>query len=279
MKSPTVTVLKKKYNRVLSDKEMIEMKEEKVSDMLRKDIEDALTMRKIALTASFMALVFLSTALIYIIIPSAGGFFVLGETFVYIAALVGGPVVGAIAAGAGAAMADMALGFGSFAPGTLVIKGAEAFIVGSVYRMLKNERKEIQLLITGAITSFLIIFTAIFSLDTIEGEFILHTVVEKTITFSFPGYILLIIAFILASIIWYSYIKLGEKGKMAISCLVGGTVMVIGYFIYEISFVDYTVEGAASEIPFNIAQVIFGIAIALPVVSYLKKLGVLPEEE
>jgi len=258
---------------------MIEMKDEKLADILRKDIEDALTMRKIALTASFMALVFLSTALIYIIIPSAGGFFILGETFVYIAALVGGPIVGAVAAGGGAAMADMALGFGSFAPGTLVIKGAEAFIVGFIYRMLKNERKEIQLLITGAITSFLIIFTAIFSLETIEGEFILHTVVEKTIVFDFPGYILVVVALALSAIIWYAYLKLAEKGKMAIACLAGGTVMVIGYFIYEITFVDYTVEGAASEIPFNIAQVIFGIAIALPVVSYLKKLGILPEEE
>jgi len=237
---------------------MIEMKDEKITDMWRKDIEDALTMRKIALTASFMALVFLSTALVYIILPAAGGFFLLGETFVYIAALVGGPVVGAIAAGAGAAMADMALGFGSFAPGTLVIKGTEAFIVGSIYRMLKNERKEVQLLITGAITGFLIIFTAIFSLDTIEGEFILHTFVEKTIAFDFPGYILLIVAALLSFIIWYTYLKFGEKGKMAIACLAGGTVMVIGYFIYEITFVDYTVEGAASEIPFNIAQVVFG---------------------
>jgi uncharacterized membrane protein len=258
---------------------MIELENEKISSILRKDLEDALTMRKIALTASFMALVFLSTALIYIIIPSAGGFFILGETFVYISALVGGPIVGAIASGGGAAMADMALGFGSFAPGTLVIKGTEAFIVGSLYRMLKNNKKEVQLLVTGAITGFLLIFTGIFSLDKIEGEFILHTVVEKTIAFSFPGYILLIIALILSVIIWYAHLKLGEKGKMAIACLAGGTIMVIGYFIYEISVVDYTIEGAASEIPFNIAQVVFGIAIALPVVSYLKKLGVLSDDE
>ena len=67
--------------------------------------------------------------------------------------------------------------------------------------------------------------------------------------------------------------------KMAIACLAGGTVMVIGYFIYETVFMYYTVGGAASEIPFNIAQVVFGIAIALPVVSYLRKLGVISEEE
>ncbi|MCG3218040.1 MAG: hypothetical protein KAR35_03495, partial [Candidatus Heimdallarchaeota archaeon] len=95
----------------------------------------------------------------------------------------------------------------------------------------------------------------------------------------FPGYILLIVAVLLSFTIWYTYLKFGEKGKMAIACLAGGTVMVIGYFIYEITFVDYTIGQAAGEIPFNIAQVIFGIAIALPVVSYLKKLGVLSEDE
>ena len=258
---------------------MIELKEEKFTDMLRKDIKDALTMRKIALTASFMALVFLSTVLVYFGLTAGGGFFILGESFVYIAALVGGPVVGAIAAGGGAAMADMALGWGTFAPGTLVIKGTEAFIVGSVYRMLKNERKEIQFLITGAITAFLLIFTGNYAQNTIEGASEPIPGTDIVIEFNFSGYIFLIIAILLSVILWYTVLKLGEKGKMAIACLAGAPVMIIGYFIYEISFVDYTVEGAATEVPFNIAQVIFGIAIALPVVSYLKKLGVLPEEE
>ena len=51
----------------------------------------------------------------------------MAEIFV---ALAFGPVVGLVAAGIGAAIADLALGYGSFAPLTLIAHGSLGFLAG-----------------------------------------------------------------------------------------------------------------------------------------------------
>jgi uncharacterized membrane protein len=85
----------------------------------------------IAAAAVFASLVFVVTALIPpITIPATSGYFNLGEPIIYIAALVFGPLIGGVAGGLGASLADAYLGFAYFAPGTLIIKGLEGAIVG-----------------------------------------------------------------------------------------------------------------------------------------------------
>jgi uncharacterized membrane protein len=85
----------------------------------------------IATAAVFASLVFVVTGLIPpITIPATSGYFNLGEPIIYIAALVFGPIVGGVAGGIGASLADAYLGFAYFAPGTLIIKGFEGIIVG-----------------------------------------------------------------------------------------------------------------------------------------------------
>src|SRR4030066_1155450 len=91
---------------------------------------------KLALATTFAALVFVVTSQIPpISIPATSGYFNFGETIIYIAALVFGPFVGAVAGGVGAAVADM-LAAPQFAPGTLVIKSFEGAIVGFLYKKL-----------------------------------------------------------------------------------------------------------------------------------------------
>lgn len=86
---------------------------------------------KITLAALFAGLVFVVTSLIPPIpIPATGGYFNLGEATIYVAALLFGPFVGAFSGGIGAMLADVYLGYGLFAPGTLIIKGVEGAIVG-----------------------------------------------------------------------------------------------------------------------------------------------------
>jgi len=62
-------------------------------------------------------------------VPATSGYFNIGETIIYITAILFGPYVGAIAGGVGAAISDMLLA-PVFAPGTLVIKALEGAIVG-----------------------------------------------------------------------------------------------------------------------------------------------------
>lgn len=94
---------------------------------------------KVAITAVMTALVTISTMFIAIPIPYTGGFFNIGEIFIYIAAILFGPYAGAIAGGVGAALADVALSYGMFAPGTLIGKGLEGFVVGFLYHKFKRE--------------------------------------------------------------------------------------------------------------------------------------------
>ena len=93
-----------------------------------------------------------------------------------------------------------------------------------------------------------------------------------------PGYIFLIISIILSTLVLLVLFLLKEKGEMALSCILGGIIIVIGYFLYETYILSYEASQAALEIPFNIAQVIFGAAIAIPIVSYLRELGVIDIE-
>jgi uncharacterized membrane protein len=85
---------------------------------------------QIAAAALFASLVFVVTyAIPPITIPATSGYFNVGETIIYTAALIFGPLVGALAGGVGAALADALLA-PQFAVGTLIIKGLEGAIVG-----------------------------------------------------------------------------------------------------------------------------------------------------
>jgi uncharacterized membrane protein len=84
---------------------------------------------KLAIAAVFAALVCIATIVFTISIPATSGYFNLGETVIYVAALLFGPYVGGLAGGVGASIADMIVA-AQFAPGTLVIKGVEGLIVG-----------------------------------------------------------------------------------------------------------------------------------------------------
>ena len=94
---------------------------------------------KITFAAIFAALVFIVTSQIPPIpIPATGGYFNVGEAIIYVAALLFGPFVGAFSGGMGAMLADVYLGYGYFAPGTLIIKGVEGAIVGFLNIKLKD---------------------------------------------------------------------------------------------------------------------------------------------
>ena len=106
---------------------------------------------KVAAAAIFAALVAVATLLFVLPIPgSAGGYFNLGETLIYIPALLLGPLVGATA-GAGATFADILSGFAQFAPGTFTIKAIEGFIVGFINQKLNMKIKNITISATIAV--------------------------------------------------------------------------------------------------------------------------------
>lgn len=85
----------------------------------------------IATTAIFAALVAVTT-FFHIPMPKTQGFLNFGDAIIFITGIFFGPLAGLIAGGIGSALMDIILGYAIWAPFTLVIKGAEGFIVGLI---------------------------------------------------------------------------------------------------------------------------------------------------
>ena len=86
--------------------------------------------KTIALTAICIAVVTVLVAIVPIPIPATGGFTHPGAIAEIFVAVAFGPIIGMIAAGVGAALADLILGYGSFAPLTLVAHGSLGLLAG-----------------------------------------------------------------------------------------------------------------------------------------------------
>jgi uncharacterized membrane protein len=89
-----------------------------------------MTAQRIALTAVCIAIVAVLVSSIPVPIPATGGFTHPGAVAEIFIALAFGPVVGGIAAAVGAAVADLALGYGSFAPLTFLAHGCLGVLAG-----------------------------------------------------------------------------------------------------------------------------------------------------
>jgi uncharacterized membrane protein len=99
--------------------------------MMRKE---ASSTALIAMAAVMAALVCITTMLIQIPIPATEGFFNIGDAMIMIAALTGGPIVGAFAGGIGSSLADLLGGWYIWVIPTLIIKGTEGVLAGWILR-------------------------------------------------------------------------------------------------------------------------------------------------
>lgn len=105
--------------------------------------------KRLVLTALFAAATTVATYIIRF--PFAHGFLNLGETIIYTAALTLGPVVGGVAGGLGAALADIFAGYMiPWAPITFVVKGIEGYLVGKFGYDRKVRGGMIAILIGGS---------------------------------------------------------------------------------------------------------------------------------
>lgn len=96
-------------------------------------------LQKMVLAAMFAALTYVATNIIHIPMPATGGYINLGDCMVLLGAFLLGPIYGAAAGGIGSMLADLLLGYLSYAPGTLLIKGLMAFCAALIFRGLKGK--------------------------------------------------------------------------------------------------------------------------------------------
>jgi len=89
--------------------------------------------------------------LISIPLPSGYGYVNLGDAGVFLCAILLPGGLGALAAGLGAALADLILGWAMYAPVTLIIKGLTAFLAGLALRRASRGAVPLSLLCCLAI--------------------------------------------------------------------------------------------------------------------------------
>ena len=96
---------------------------------------------KLVLAALFAALTCVATSVIHVPIPATNGYINLGDGVVLLGAFLLGPVYGAAAGGLGSMLADLLLGYASYAPGTLIIKGAMGLCAGLLFGALRDKSR------------------------------------------------------------------------------------------------------------------------------------------
>jgi len=223
-------------------------------------------LREMTNVAIFAALVFVATLVIRITIPATGGYFNVGDSMIYVAALLYGPLVGGLAGGIGASLVDV-LGYAIFAPGTFIIKLVEGAIAGYVgYKIRPKGRtmifwKAISLffgVVLGAATYYVgVNYIGIFGNAFLDQSF------------------WAVIALFLGIFIFSMSLKAETQVNwQTIAIILAGAEMVIGYFLYE-SLLALLLPGlniyAIGEIPVNIGQMLMGMAIALPTVEAVQR--------
>jgi len=223
----------------------------------------------LAVVAVFTALVWVVTVIFSIYVPATEGFFNIGESMVFLSALLFGPFVGAFAGGVGSMLADLFLGFPHYAPATLVIKACEGAVVGSLKK--RNPTLSSRLhwkfftILLGVVAGFLlglawlIIGKIEVTVGLGSGLFVLYI----------PAEFWLVVGVITASsIAALGFLADPEFGWTVFSVIIGGFIMVLGYFLYQwfLIFPLFKIEAVAiAEIPVNIGQMIIGAIAALPI--------------
>ena len=239
---------------------------------------------EVAVTAVFTALVCVATFAFTIYVPQTRGFFNIGETMVYITALLFGPIVGGIAGGFGSMLADLILGYPHYALATLVIKACEGLIVGFLSRKTpKVSSKNRWKIYTALIGIFPGALLSIIGSTYYSGSVELYLGLSQ----DQPATVLFIPMeawYLLGLLITFFFVLVGlisepELGWTILSIILGGLTMVTGYFLYQQLFLGVL---AYVEVPINIGQMTVGLVVSVPIVRavrrYLPSLKGMPEE-
>jgi len=111
---------------------------------------DDARLRKMTRTALTAAFVCVATLVLPIPLPG-GGYANAGDMVLLTASFFLGPAAAAAAAGFGAATADLILGYTVYAPGTFVIKAADALLAAWIFSRIRHRKHPVPAVITAGI--------------------------------------------------------------------------------------------------------------------------------
>jgi len=232
---------------------------------------------QLSITVIFTALVCVATMSFTIYVPSTKGFFNIGETMVYTAALLFGTFVGAFAGGVGSMFADIFLGYYYYAPATLVIKALEGGLVGFLSRKKpiisksysRREWRIFTLEIAVLVGALVSLIGFLYYSGIVEFYSGVPPPENPTSTIFVPMEFWLglgvFVAFLIGAI---AFVSEPEFGWVVISTIFGGLIMVSGYFLYQQFILGVL---AIAEVPVNIGQMTIGLIVAAPIVKIIQR--------
>ena len=122
-------------------------------------MKNAKTIR-LVMNGLMIALVFLVT--FFTKIPGPVGPFNIGDAVIMVTAIILGRNSGLVAGALGSAAADIAMGYAVFSPFTLVVKGLEGYIVGTIAYQGKSEKMGVARMVTGVVVGALVMIAGYF---------------------------------------------------------------------------------------------------------------------
>ena len=230
---------------------------------------------RLTMTIIFTALVCVATMVFSVYVPHTRGFFNIGETMIYTTALIFGPFIGAFAGGVGSMAADIFLGYPYYAPATLIIKACEGGIVGVLGRKKVKFGSPLQwklfTLGVGLISGILLgVVGSLYYSGSVQLSLGVPPPENPTSVIFIPPefwYFLGALVIVLTTLMGFVFEP--EFGWPVFTTFVGGSVMVMGYFIYQQFFLWplFSIPVIAiAEIPVNIGQMIVGLIVSIPLV-------------
>jgi uncharacterized membrane protein len=205
-------------------------------------------------------------------IPATGGYFNFGDSAIFVAALLYGPVVGGLSGGIGAAIAD-AVGYPIFAPGTFVIKLFEGMAAGYVGHKIRSRTKASAFWRALSVLLGIGLGIAMYYIGTnymgVSSDAVLNQLLWAAVSL-----------FLGVFVIAVSFLPQTETTWQTTGIIIGGATMVAGYFLYEnLLAILFPTLGifAIAEIPANIGQMLVGLTVALPTLRLVQK--TLPSQE
>jgi uncharacterized membrane protein len=248
----------------------------------------------VARAAIFTAFVAATTMAFSVYIPATRGYFDVGEIMVYVTAMLMGPYVGAFAGGVGSAVSDGILA-PVYAPGTLVIKGVEGLVVGylSSIRVGGTSRRRWILVsvATGLLFAALVGYLGVTYLSGQKQLYLglsycsancsspttLYDIPigpQFTASFDIPQAFWVAVAAAAFVSVVVSGVRFDEKSGWPLLCVIlGGSEMVLGYFLYESFALQLGVATASVEVPVNVGQVLVGALVAVPLVRSYRRIA------
>lgn len=235
------------------------------------------------------ALAFLATAFIAVPSPFTGGYIHFGDAIVLSCGVVLGKRNGALAAGIGSALADIALGYASWALPTFIIKALLAFIVGYIFEDEGNIKKLFSLtaVYVAIWTVFNFVVRGFIGQDSvlIQSEALIADEVvatqEEILGLAASTQNILLIAalaipltVIVFLIITRSNDNLAVHINRAIAFIAAGSFMVILYYAtYGILYGNWVVP--VFSIPANLVQYGFGVVLGLALLPVTKRFSLI----